>query len=67
MVRPNTQPRAVSLATLLDREVDALDQLVGAVRHGICGARQFDEFEEQAQRIARNLVGAFRSAADARR
>lgn len=52
--------RAVSIETLLDREVDALDQLVGDARGGIRGAAHFDMIEDKANGIADRLRAAFR-------
>ena len=49
------------LATLLDREVGRLDQLLGDVRLGVRDQRHFDELEERAQGIAQRLTAAFRS------
>lgn len=59
---PLPQPRrpAPTIEQQLDREVDALDRLVGEVRHGICGPAHYDQLEEQAEAIARRLRKVFR-------
>lgn len=49
-----------SLATLVDRQVDALDKLVAELRGGIRGPSHFNELEARAQEIGRALVSAFR-------
>lgn len=60
-MRPASRaPRSPSVATLLDRQIDALDQLAGEVRGGIRGPAHFDALEERAQAIGQNLVRAFR-------
>lgn len=51
-----------SLALLIGRESDALDQLLADVNGGIRSAAHFDELEAEAQAIARRLVSAFRQA-----
>lgn len=51
---------APSIEQLLDREVDALDQLMGAVRGGIRGPEHFDRLEAEATRIGGALRDAFR-------
>ncbi|MDE8654789.1 hypothetical protein [Novosphingobium album (ex Liu et al. 2023)] len=52
--------RPVSLGTLLDREVDALDALLSEVRGGIRGPAHFDRLEEKACAIGARLRAAFR-------
>lgn len=54
-------PRArPSLATLVDRQVDKLDELMAELRGGIRGPSHFDELEARAQEIGQALVSAFR-------
>ena len=51
-----------SLEALLDHEITALDRLLGDVRAGVRGARHFDELEERAQAIGKNVPAAFRTS-----
>lgn len=50
----------LSIATLLDAQVEALDGLMAEVRLGIRNQRHFDELEERADTIGRGLRCAFR-------
>lgn len=58
---PGRRVTPPALATLLDREVDALDRLVASVRLGVTSAARFDELEERAQGIGRRIARAFRT------
>jgi len=51
-----------ALATLIDREIDALDALAAEVRGGVRGPRHFDELEARASGIGQRLRAAFRGA-----
>lgn len=53
---PKVRP---SLAVLVDRQIDALDQLASELRGGIRGPAHFDMLEERAQAIGAALVAAF--------
>lgn len=55
-----TAKPAPSIEQLLDREIDALDQLMADVRGGIRGPEHFDRLEAEATRIAGALRDAFR-------
>ncbi len=55
---PRVRP---SVATLVDRQIDALDALVSELRGGIRGPAHFDELEARAHEIGTALVGAFRA------
>jgi hypothetical protein len=50
----------VSIVLLVDREVDALDGLLAALRNGPISPRQYDALEERAQGIGDRLRDAFR-------
>lgn len=54
--------RRRDIATLIDREVGELDQLMCELRCGIHSARHFDELEARAAAIAARIRAAFRSA-----
>ena len=54
--------RRRDIATLIDREVEALDLLMCELRCGILSARHFDELEARADGIAARIRAAFRSA-----
>ena len=56
---------AVSMETALDRQVTALDELVGEVRSGIRDQRHFDALEERAQAISAGVLAPFRKRARA--
>lgn len=58
--RATAKPPRLSIETLLDREVSALDHLVAEVRDGISGPRHFDELEQRADRIGHGVRDAFR-------
>ena len=60
MRKPAGIPRSPSIQALLDRQVDALDRLIGEVRGGIRGPAHFDALEEKAHAIGQGLVRAFR-------
>jgi hypothetical protein len=54
-----------SLETLLDREVEAFDQVMSEVRNGVRGPAHYDELEERVTTIASGMRAAFRKAARA--
>lgn len=61
-MKHSAPPRPLSLATLLDREVEALDGVMGEVRGGVRDAVHFDALEQRVTDIAMGLRAAFRSA-----
>lgn len=50
-----------SLSALVDRQIDALDQLASDVRGGIKSAHHFNELDERACEIGEKLRAAFRT------
>ena len=60
--RSNHAAKPLSLATLLDHEVSALDEVVADVRGGVRDAAHFDALEQRVTDIAMGLRAAFRTA-----
>ena len=58
-----SQSKKLSIAQLLDRQRDRFDALCGEVERGIRGPEHFDELEEEASDIGRELRDAFRRGA----
>lgn len=57
---PRGARRPISLETLLDSEVAALDDVMAEVRRGIRDAVHFDALEQRVTDIAMGLRAAFR-------
>lgn len=57
---PRSARRPVSLETLLDAEVAALDDVMAEVRRGVRDAVHFDALEQKVTDIAMGLRAAFR-------
>ena len=52
-----------SLEQLLDRQVEALDGIMAELRAGLSNQRHYDELEERAAVVSKNLRAAFRECA----
>lgn len=59
-IPPRDARRPLSLETLLDIEVSALDGVMAEVRRGIRDAVHFDALEQRVTDIAMGLRAAFR-------
>ena len=61
-MRRTFAPARLTLATLLDAEVSALDQVMAEVRGGVRDQGHFEALEQRVTDIAMGLRAAFREA-----
>lgn len=62
-IAPSRRPARLSLATLLNEQIDELNGIVAEIDRGLRGPGHYDELEQRADEAARGIRAAFREKA----